>query len=53
MCDDIGATVEGLGGKGVEVRGEPENEGFGISTTLILPGGLDIMLYEPRHRTAI
>ncbi len=53
MCDDIGATVEELRGKGVEVRGEPENEGFGISTTLVLPGGLDIMLYEPRHRTAI
>ena len=53
MCDDIGATVEELGGKGVEVRGEPENEGFGISTTLVLPGGLEIMLCEPRHRTAI
>ena len=53
MCDDIAATVEELRGKGVEVSGEPENEGFGITTTLVLPGGLEIMLYEPRHRTAI
>ncbi len=53
MCDDIAATVEELRGKGVEVKGEPENEGFGITTTLVLPGGLEIMLYEPRHRTAI
>ncbi len=53
MCDDIAVTVEELRGKGVEVRGEPEDEGFGITTTLVLPGGLEIMLYEPRHRTAI
>ena len=53
MCDDIAATIEELREKGVEVRGEPENEGFGITTTLVLPGGLEIMLYEPRHRTAV
>ncbi|HEV2759144.1 MAG TPA: VOC family protein [Acidimicrobiales bacterium] len=53
MCDDIAATVEELRGKGLAVTGEPEDEGFGISTTLVLPGGLEIMLYEPRHRTAI
>ena len=53
MCDDIAATIEELRGKDVEVRGEPENEGFGITTTLVLPGGLEIMLYEPRHRAAI
>jgi catechol 2,3-dioxygenase-like lactoylglutathione lyase family enzyme len=29
MCDDIGATVAELRGKGVEVRGEPEDEGWG------------------------
>jgi predicted enzyme related to lactoylglutathione lyase len=53
MCDDIGATVAEVRGKGVEVRGEPEDEGWGISTTLVLPGGLDVMLYEPRHPTAV
>lgn len=53
MCDDIGATVEELRSKGVEVRGEPDATGWGITTTLVLPGGVDVMLYEPRHQTAI
>ncbi len=53
MCDDIAATVEELRAKGVEVRGEPEDEGWGITTMLVLPGGVEVMLYEPRHPTAI
>ncbi|MDQ3767735.1 MAG: extradiol dioxygenase [Actinomycetota bacterium] len=53
MCDDITATVEELRTKGVDVRGEPLDEGWGVTTTLVLPGGVDVMLYEPRHPTAI
>lgn len=53
MCDDIDSTVNELRSKGVEVRGEPEDEGFGITTRIVLPGDLELMLYEPRHRTAI
>jgi predicted enzyme related to lactoylglutathione lyase len=53
MCDNIEATVEELRSKGLEVRGDPEHEGFGITTTLLLPGGVELMLYEPRHQTAI
>ena len=53
MCDDIQATVAKLREKGVEVRGEPEDEGFGIGVTLVLPGGVDVLLYEPRHATAL
>jgi hypothetical protein len=53
MCDDIATTVEELRSKGIDVRGEPEDEGWGITTTLVLPGGVDVMLYEPRHTTAI
>ena len=53
MCDDIRATVQELRSKGVEVRGAPEDGGWGISTTLILPGAVEVMLYEPRHPTAI
>jgi catechol 2,3-dioxygenase-like lactoylglutathione lyase family enzyme len=53
MCDDIAATVDELRGRGVEVRGEPQDEGWGVTTTVVLPGGLDVMLYEPRHPTAI
>ncbi len=53
MCDDIAATVADLRGRGIEVRGEPVDEGFGITTTVVLPGELEVMLYEPRHPTAI
>ncbi len=52
MCDDIGATVAELQARGLEVRGEPQDEGWGITTTLVLPGELEVMLYEPRHTTA-
>lgn len=53
MCDDIEATVADLRAKGLEVRGDPQDEGYGITTTLVLPGGLEMMLYEPRHPTVI
>jgi catechol 2,3-dioxygenase-like lactoylglutathione lyase family enzyme len=53
MCDDIGATVAELRAKGIEVKGEPIDEGFGITTRLVLPGGVEVQLYEPRHPTAI
>ncbi|MGH7556230.1 MAG: VOC family protein [Gemmatimonadota bacterium] len=53
MCDDIGATVRELREKGIEVKGEPEDEGWGISVMLVLPGDLEVLLYEPRHAVAI
>lgn len=52
MCDDIGATVSELRAKGIEVRGEPVDEGWGISVVLALPGGVEVQLYEPRHAVA-
>ncbi len=53
MCDDIDATIRELRGKGVAVRGEPKQESYGITVMLDLPGGAEVMLYEPRHATAI
>ena len=53
MCDDIHETIADLRSKGIQVRGEPQDEGYGITTSIVLPGGLDVMLYEPRHDTAI
>jgi catechol 2,3-dioxygenase-like lactoylglutathione lyase family enzyme len=53
MCDDIETTIKELRDKEVEVRGEPLDEGWGITTTLVLPGGVEVMLYAPRHPTAI
>jgi hypothetical protein len=52
MCDDINATSRDLEAKGIQVNGEPKDEGWGISVMLSLPGGPDVMLYEPRHPVA-
>jgi catechol 2,3-dioxygenase-like lactoylglutathione lyase family enzyme len=53
MCDDLEATVAELQAQGIEFDGEPKDEGFGITITMRLPGGADLLLYEPRHPTAI
>lgn len=53
MCDDIEKTIGELRQKGVDVVGEPEDEGYGITVMLNLPGGVQVMLYEPRHPVAI
>ena len=53
MCDDIQVTVKDLRAKGIEVKGEPADQGWGITVMLALPGGADVMLYQPRHPLAI
>jgi hypothetical protein len=53
MCDDIETTMTELRGKGIEFRGAPEDMRFGIGVTMVLPGDLEVLLYEPRHPTAI
>lgn len=52
MCDDVHATARDLRAKGIDVKGEPEDEGWGISVMLGLPGGVSVMLYQPRHPIA-
>ncbi len=49
MCDNIHPTVEELRGKGVEFSTEISDTGWGLMTTLKLPDGSDLALYEPRH----
>ena len=53
MCDDIRKTIVELKAKGVNVLGEPVDEGYGITVDLSLPGGVTVMLYQPRHPLAI
>lgn len=48
MCDDLVATVEELRAKGVEFRGGPIDKGWGIVIVMVLPGGVEMVLYEPR-----
>jgi len=53
MCDDIGTTLADLRAKGIAIRGELQNERWGTTVMLGLPGGVEVMLYEPRHPLAI
>lgn len=52
VCDDIRATVEELRAKGMVITSQPADEGWGVHVMLGLPGGLQVMLYEPRHPVA-
>ena len=49
MCDDVNVVVARLAERGIQTDGPVEDRGWGLSTTLILPGGERIGLYEPRH----
>lgn len=52
MCDDIHDAVAELRAKGVEVRDEIEDQGFGLVTFISVPGAGWMQLYEPRHPVA-
>jgi catechol 2,3-dioxygenase-like lactoylglutathione lyase family enzyme len=52
MCDDVAAEVKRLTGKGAAC-GPISDEGWGLLTTLRLPSGTELGLYEPRHPTGI
>jgi catechol 2,3-dioxygenase-like lactoylglutathione lyase family enzyme len=51
MCDDLNATVEHLEDHGV-MCSDITDEGWGLLTSIRLPGGGDLGLYEPRHPRA-
>ena len=53
MCDDVETTIAELRARGIEFKGEPRDEGFGITVMMLLPGGVELMLYEPRHPTPL
>jgi len=53
MCDDLAATMAELSAKGVQFVGVPEVQAFGTVVTMVLPGALRVLLYQPRHPLAI
>jgi hypothetical protein len=52
MCDDVEATVADLTARGVVVEGGISDQGWGLLTTIRLPGGGALGLYQPRHPLA-
>jgi catechol 2,3-dioxygenase-like lactoylglutathione lyase family enzyme len=53
MCDDVHATVADLRSKGVELSEQISEEPFGLMTSIKLPGGGELGLYEPRHSSPL
>jgi predicted enzyme related to lactoylglutathione lyase len=52
MCDDLDAEIESLKGQKVKCS-KPETAPWGRVTTIPLPSGGKIGLYQPRHKTAL
>jgi catechol 2,3-dioxygenase-like lactoylglutathione lyase family enzyme len=48
MCEDLASTIDWLRAKGVETT-EVEKEDWGLRTTLRLPSGSELGLYQPTH----
>ncbi len=53
MCDDVEATMKELESKGVEIVRPIHETGLGLVTSIRIPGGGKLGLYEPRHPTAL
>ncbi|MGA5299674.1 VOC family protein [Nucisporomicrobium flavum] len=51
LCDDLDATMAELGEKGVEF-GAVSEQRWGRLSSIKLPGGGDLAIYEPSHPTA-
>jgi hypothetical protein len=52
MCDDLDAEMARLGALGVE-SSEVEEPRWGAVTTIRMPGGGALGVYEPRHPTMV
>lgn len=49
VCDDIEATVSELRDRGAQFSGEVADLGFGLAIQLQIPGGPEVMLYQPHY----
>jgi catechol 2,3-dioxygenase-like lactoylglutathione lyase family enzyme len=52
MCDDLKATIKALKAKKIKCT-EVSKERWGIKTTVQLPSGGEVGLYQPSHATAL
>jgi hypothetical protein len=52
LCDDLAATIENLQAKKVHCS-EVKEESWGLRTSILLPSGSQIGLYQPKHALAI
>jgi hypothetical protein len=52
MCENLNRTIDLLSAKGVE-HTPIQEAGWGVVTSIVLPGGGKLGIYQPRHPLAI
>ena len=52
MCDNLRETLDSLSAKSIH-HGEIQEARWGVVSSIALPGGASLGLYEPRHPLAI
>ena len=48
-CDDIKKTVAELQQRGVQFTDEIADHGYGLVTHFLMPGNVEVQLYQPRY----
>jgi catechol 2,3-dioxygenase-like lactoylglutathione lyase family enzyme len=49
MCDDLDTTMAELAAKGAEFSGDVQDQSWGRTTRLKVPGAGEITLYQPKY----
>ena len=49
MCDDLEATMDELAARGAQFEGEVEQQSWGSTIRLQVPGARPITLYQPKY----
>jgi 4-hydroxyphenylpyruvate dioxygenase-like putative hemolysin len=49
-CDNIEETVKELKSRGVKFTDEIQNQGYGMVTHFLMPGDIEVQLYEPLYK---
>ncbi|WP_432476536.1 VOC family protein [Nocardioides sp. GXQ0305] len=50
LCDDLAATMAELGERGAEFEGAVQEEPWGSTVRIRVPGARSMMLYQPKYR---
>jgi predicted enzyme related to lactoylglutathione lyase len=52
LCVDLEATLSGLEARGVTVKRPVQEQDWGRLSTLLLPSGAELGIYQPKHPLA-
>jgi catechol 2,3-dioxygenase-like lactoylglutathione lyase family enzyme len=50
MCDDLAETMRDLTAKGAQFAGEVQDQRWGVTARLKVPGAGEMLLYQPKYQ---